>query len=666
MARKVALLLALLAAPAAAQHSLLTNLPACDALDGTEYLYLEQPIGVTGKKCDLLSIWNAGGVALDLGNDAVDDSIRILRINTTGDTNLIFTESPADELLIDASKDWPKADAADALAADPTDCAATNFATTIAANGDLTCAAITDADVPNNITVDLAAAATALAANGTNCSAGDAAAGVDASGNAEGCFTPGGGGGGDSIRVEDGDNAGTFTAMSDADFDDSGDINFTRTAGPPDVISATVRPNSVALGTDTTGGYAASVSEGGPATTATALAADPADCAANNYAKTIGANGDLGCAQPDHGSLGGLLDDDHTQYLLLAGRASSPVVTGSTLTSATFTIKAHSGTPPVPTLQIGGVSPSSYLHVSLSNNAAFYFTEQDATSDFGSGVVYQVNTDGTLGTLGRLMIGAVDTSAPGSARCISWDSFSSSLFYDTDCDGTADVGEDDLSTDDDVPDSGDFGALALTGDVASLGLATVIQANSVALTTDTTGNYVSSATASGGLTLTGTEGASLGLQDCAAKEVLRRNAGDTAWECGHGPLYTLGVTSLQYSPTDSETVYFGSVGRTPNATATISRVYVPVAGTISRADIGAHCATIGTSENWSLYIRKNNTTDTLVQTLGSASSFRVWSNSGLSISMSAGDYLEIKSVEPTWATNPVNCSFGGNVVVDIP
>lgn len=77
----------------------------------------------------------------------------------------------------------------------------------------------------------------------------------------------GAGGGGDSLRVEDGDNAGTFTAMADADFDDSGDINFTRAAGPPDVITATVRADSVALTTDTTGNYAAGDAEAGAALT---------------------------------------------------------------------------------------------------------------------------------------------------------------------------------------------------------------------------------------------------------------------------------------------------------------------------------------------------------------------------------------------------------------
>ena len=48
------------------------------------------------------------------------------------------------------------ADTATALASNPTDCGANTFATTIAANGNLTCASLTDADIPNTITVDAA------------------------------------------------------------------------------------------------------------------------------------------------------------------------------------------------------------------------------------------------------------------------------------------------------------------------------------------------------------------------------------------------------------------------------------------------------------------------------------------------------------------------------
>lgn len=49
----------------------------------------------------------------------------------------------------------------------------------------------------------------------------------------------------DKVRVEDGEDAGTFTVMDDVDMDDGGDINFTRAAGPPDVVTATIRDEKV-------------------------------------------------------------------------------------------------------------------------------------------------------------------------------------------------------------------------------------------------------------------------------------------------------------------------------------------------------------------------------------------------------------------------------------
>ena len=126
---------------------------------------------------------------------------------------------------------------ATALASNPTDCAANQFANTIAASGNLTCAAIADADVPDTITassylllaggtltgilngtnialtyglsaatstittltgslVGNASTATALAANGANCAAGQYPLGVNASGAVEDCTAAGAGGGG--------------------------------------------------------------------------------------------------------------------------------------------------------------------------------------------------------------------------------------------------------------------------------------------------------------------------------------------------------------------------------------------------------------------------------------------------------------------------------------
>ena len=112
------------------------------------------------------------------------------------------------------------------LAANPTDCGANTWATTIAANGDLTCAAVTYAGI---------------------------------------------------------------TAMTSANFaglisDESGTDKVAFTTSP-----VFTTPNiGVATG-----------SVSGNAGTATALAADPADCAANNFAYTIAASGALTCSTID-------------------------------------------------------------------------------------------------------------------------------------------------------------------------------------------------------------------------------------------------------------------------------------------------------------------------------------------------------------------------------
>ena len=60
------------------------------------------------------------------------------------------------------------ADTAIALASNPSDCSANQFANAIAASGNLTCGAIADADVPNTITIDNATTAANLGADGVD------------------------------------------------------------------------------------------------------------------------------------------------------------------------------------------------------------------------------------------------------------------------------------------------------------------------------------------------------------------------------------------------------------------------------------------------------------------------------------------------------------------
>ena len=117
--------------------------------------------------------------------------------------------------------------------------------------------------------------------------------------------------------------------------------------------------------------------------------------------------------------------------------------------------------------------------------------------------------------------------------------------------------------------------------------------------------------------------------------------------------------------TDAQTVYFGSLaGLAPGTTAALSRVYVPKAGAVKVAQIFMHSGTAGTNENITCNFRLNNTTNTLIQAVGTNTAVRTFQNTSLNISVSAGDYFEIQMVFPTWATNPANVRFGGHVYIE--
>jgi hypothetical protein len=133
---------------------------------------------------------------------------------------------------------------------------------------------------------------------------------------------------------------------------------------------------------------------------------------------------------------------------------------------------------------------------------------------------------------------------------------------------------------------------------------------------------------------------------------------------GSGAGYLIPVMALTSSPGDNATVYFGAHPKAPTTTANIAKVRIPKAGTIKRAYIYCYSGTAGTAESWSLYIRKNNAADTLIKTLGVSASERIFDNDALSIDVIAGDYIEIKSVQPAWATNPLTTIYGGYLWIE--
>jgi len=139
---------------------------------------------------------------------------------------------------------------------------------------------------------------------------------------------------------------------------------------------------------------------------------------------------------------------------------------------------------------------------------------------------------------------------------------------------------------------------------------------------------------------------------------------DATWVATSGLALTISGGIIT-APVDATTYYFGGQYETPiESTAANHRMYCPKAGTIRAAYVFWRAGTAGSGENVSMYIRLNNTTDTLIATIGNTAAIKVFSNVALAIAVAQGDYIEIKMVSPTWATNPDYVYLSGVVYIE--
>lgn len=117
--------------------------------------------------------------------------------------------------------------------------------------------------------------------------------------------------------------------------------------------------------------------------------------------------------------------------------------------------------------------------------------------------------------------------------------------------------------------------------------------------------------------------------------------------------YTLFANAPTLNPADATTYYWGAPFTVTTGTVANSRrVYVPRSGTIKSIYLSG-TVTTGSNESVSFYLRLNNTTDTTISTAVDMSASPFTANiTGLSVSVVAGDYFEIKEITPTWVTNP--------------
>ena len=129
-------------------------------------------------------------------------------------------------------------------------------------------------------------------------------------------------------------------------------------------------------------------------------------------------------------------------------------------------------------------------------------------------------------------------------------------------------------------------------------------------------------------------------------------------------VYSLNFSSLSFDPVDATTYYFGNQSRAASSLAGYSPIYIRRSGKIIMAEVTTTGYTAaGTNESISMYIRLNNTTDILIQTVATAATTRVFSNTALNIDVVPGDYIELKMICPTWVTNPAGVALGGYVLI---
>jgi hypothetical protein len=151
-------------------------------------------------------------------------------------------------------------------------------------------------------------------------------------------------------------------------------------------------------------------------------------------------------------------------------------------------------------------------------------------------------------------------------------------------------------------------------------------------------------------------------------QLQRPVAGPQRWSGG----YALGFSnSAAASPADSTTYFVGhpSSGYLIFGASEFAKgaIQVPKAGMITGViwDIDTD-GTVASSENVSLYVRKNNTTDMTLTTASSWASANVRGRVGdqWSMEVDAGDLLAVKIVTPAWATNPTFVFIRGTIYIE--
>jgi hypothetical protein len=129
--------------------------------------------------------------------------------------------------------------------------------------------------------------------------------------------------------------------------------------------------------------------------------------------------------------------------------------------------------------------------------------------------------------------------------------------------------------------------------------------------------------------------------------------------------YLINVMATTSSPADNAVTYFGILPVAPSINASQFKIYIRRPGTIKIAEIYSNSGTAGTAETWGMRVRLNGAIDYPVGPNQTVATFeRVWSNTSINIPVATGDYVQIKSVQPNWSTNPLTTVYGGYIYIE--
>lgn len=270
------------------------------------------------------------------------------------------------------------ADSATALASNPTDCLSDTYATTIAANGNLTCAAITNASTT----------ATATNSNSTIVLR-------DGSGN----FAA------STITAALSGNASTSTALASDPSDCGSNTYATTIAANGNLTCASItnasttatssNTNSTIVLRDGSGNFSAGTITAaltGNASTATALASNPTDCSVGLFANAIDASGNLTCASASGGGVTGPGSSTDNAVVRWDGTA------GTTVQNSSATIDDN-----------GAVTAQRFKSTDLLEDDTTWYTNTATAAD-STVIALAEQTDG------KVLVGGSFTSWGGNTR----------------------------------------------------------------------------------------------------------------------------------------------------------------------------------------------------------------------------------------------------------